>query len=157
MDRTLPYKVPHDRGRVVRERMPSMSLFPLLRAVDYSPKTDGISGVDWPSVDFVSDRRNFRKLLRWVSGSGEQFRIDVQLGGKRTVLFNRWHDRQIMQAEHSSFGHNFERASTIPAEGCECSVEHNRIIKYVSLTRCPLLHVLTAAKGSWWAENGCPL
>jgi hypothetical protein len=87
---------------------------------------------DWPSVDFVTDRNGLRKLLRWISGTASKdFRIDMQLAGDRTVLFNRWEVRTREQMSGYTYGFNFETASTRPASGCERSTGHHRIVRYV--------------------------
>jgi hypothetical protein len=138
LDRELPYNVRHDRGKVFLDqnqfRMPSMPLLPLFKAVDYFPKAKGESGVDWASVDIVSDRKNLRNLLHWATGSCRGFRIDMQLAGKHTMLFNSWSDRPRVRADPASFGYNFEKASTAAARGCERTTGHHRIITYVSRT-----------------------
>ncbi|EED81960.1 predicted protein [Postia placenta Mad-698-R] len=98
-DRPLPYRVPPDAGFVFVDpnshRMPSSPLYPLFHSVDIVAEESGESIV-WPGVDFVTDRNGLRKLLRWINdadGSAKPFRIDMQLAGKRTVLFSRWEKR----------------------------------------------------------------
>ncbi|EED80567.1 predicted protein [Postia placenta Mad-698-R] len=98
-DRPLPYRVPPDAGFVFVDpnahRMPSSPLYPLFHSVDIVAEESGES-VMWPTVDFVTDRNGLRKLLRWINdadGSAKPFRIDMQLAGKRTVLFSRWEKR----------------------------------------------------------------
>ena len=98
---------------------------------------DPQSGIDWPSIDFITDRNGLRKLLRWIGGSSDtkEFRIDAQLAGKNTVLLNRWEKRfkeDLGNRNFSTFGFNFEKASTKPASGCERSTAYHRIVKYVS-------------------------
>lgn len=111
-------------------------MLPLFRAVDIVAKTKK-DVIDWPSVDFVTDRNNLRKLLRWITGTGGQkseFRIDMQLAGKRTVLLNRWEQftTRYAREESSGYGFSFERATTTPETGCEQGVSHHRVLKYVS-------------------------
>lgn len=86
---------------------------------------------DWASVDFVTDRNNLRKLLRWIGGPVNDFRIDVQLAGK-TIMLNRWENRYQEQMSGKTYGFNFELASTKAAPGCEKSTGHHRIVQYVS-------------------------
>lgn len=89
--------------------------------------------VHWPSVDFVTDRSNLRKLLRWSENkSGDAFRIDTQLAGDKTVLMNRWEKRTREHGQSTSYGFNFEDATTAPVAGCEKTTSHHRIVKYVS-------------------------
>lgn len=46
------------------------ALLPLFRTVDMLVSEGTIeNAVDWPAVDFVTDRNNLRKLLRWVRES----------------------------------------------------------------------------------------
>lgn len=94
-NRTIPYFVPPDKGHQFLDRngykMPSFRLLPLFRAVDIMAEESG-QAIDWSTVDFVTDRNSLRKLLRWISGTGKSagnFRIDTQLAGRRTILFNR--------------------------------------------------------------------
>lgn len=143
MNKTFPYSVEPDFGLNYidqnRHRIPSAPLLPLFKAVDVVTQARK-ELIDWPSVDFITDRNNLRKLLRWVhadgsNAKGREFRIDLQLAGKQTVLMNRW-DKRITTwsdgAVHPGYGYNFEKASTRSAPGCEKTIGHNRIIKYVS-------------------------
>ena len=72
--------------------------------------------------------------LNRLEGSDDDFRIDVQLGGRWTLLFQRWEPRTIEDAG-PGYGDNFERVMTRPAPGCERGTltGHHRIIKYVSI------------------------
>ncbi|KAI0070366.1 hypothetical protein K474DRAFT_818550 [Panus rudis PR-1116 ss-1] len=139
-NKALPFRVPLDSGTVFVDqngyRMPDSPLLPLFRAVDVVSEGSTDVNIDWPSVDFVTDRNGLRKLLRWIdSGGGEgsrekrTFRIDTQLAGSNTVLFSRWQERTIEQAQGGS-GFSFEKETTKPAKGCERSTGHHRIIKY---------------------------
>ncbi|TFK40515.1 hypothetical protein BDQ12DRAFT_679577 [Crucibulum laeve] len=111
--------------------MPSAVLLPLITAVDIKAKEEGLLSFDWPSVDFVTDRNGLRKLLRWiVGGEVKNFRIDLQLAGEKTVLFNRWERRTRELFSGYTFGFNFEKASTKHAYGCENSTGHHRIVTY---------------------------
>lgn len=135
-ERPFPYTVEPDVGiHYVDQngyRLPSQRLLPLFRAVDIMSEDK----VDWSTVDFVTDRNGLRNLLRWVNYTGEEsmreFRIDTQLVGKRTVLFNRWAPSNTENFLGFTFGFNFEKESTRPAPGCEGSSSHHRIIQYVS-------------------------
>lgn len=69
--------------------------------------------------------------MRWIDGyAGRGFRIDAQLAGSGTVLLSRWETRTREQGLPTSYGFNFEEASTTPAAGCEGSTSHHRIVKY---------------------------
>jgi len=103
---------------------------PLFIAVDLQAGDD----LDWTSIDFVTDRRNLRKLLRWIGGEETvNFRIDIQLAGKQTVLLNNWENRDKEKMPGYTFGFNFEKESTRLVSGCEESSGHYRIVKYVRL------------------------
>lgn len=154
-DRATPYTVPRDSGSQFVDqngyRMPSSTLLPLFRAVDVMVEEKG-EPLDWTSVDFVTDRNGLRKLLRWINGTGDsvkEFRIDTQLAGRRTVLLNRWEKRVKEDADPTrfSFGHSFERESTVPAPGCEQSTGHHRIVKYVSVSSLFLGDILRFLSG----------
>ncbi|KAH9850142.1 hypothetical protein C2E23DRAFT_326109 [Lenzites betulinus] len=142
-DRALPFRVAFDSGmRMVDQngfRIGSdSSLLPLFRAVDVVSEEKGsAASVDWPSVDIVTDRNGLRKLLRWIGHSAgeeppKEFRIDLQLGGRKTVLMQRWEKRtrEVATPPKSGYGHNFEHESTSPARGCEASTGHHRIVQY---------------------------
>lgn len=112
--------------------MPKDILLPLIVAVEKKAEVDG-EDFDWASTDFVTDRNNLRKLLRWIGGgSPSDFRIDIQLAGKHTVLLNRWENRYKEEMSGMTFGFNFEKASTHHAKGCRDSTGHHRIVQYVS-------------------------
>ena len=146
--RPFPYRVPFDTDvRFVDQngyRMGDAScLLPIFRAVDIIAEENADTSLDWGSVDIVTDRNGLRKLMRWLQYSPEsdnnkeppkEFRIDLQLGGKKTVLMNRWEKRTRENAEppRSGCGMNFERESTMSTKGCERSTGHHRIVQHVS-------------------------
>ncbi|KAI1782790.1 hypothetical protein LXA43DRAFT_956977 [Ganoderma leucocontextum] len=83
LDRSMPFKVPFDSGiRMFHEDAFYMSdqstLIPLFRAVDAmapatepkSTASENADAIDWATVDFVTDRNNLRKLLRWIREPG---------------------------------------------------------------------------------------
>ena len=116
-------------------------LLPLFRAVDVVAEENADTSLEWGSVDIITDRNGLRKLLRWLQYSPgaekeplKEFRIDLQLGGKKTLLMNRWEKRTRENAEppRSGCGMNFERESTTPMKGCDRSTGHHRIVQYVS-------------------------
>lgn len=121
--------------------VPSSPLLPLFLAVDAMPSSNAnpSTSVDWPSVDFVTDRNNLRKLLAWVKGSSydkKKWRMDIQLGGTQTVLLGRWEERTARTAEENNFGHSFELGMTTrqPRD----SEGYHRIIHYVRIPFVPL-------------------
>jgi len=99
--------------------------------VELKAEEDGET-FDWATVDLISDRNGLRKLLRWIGGAADMrpFRIDLQLAGKKTVLFNRWEKRYREDFSGYTYGFNFEKASTMHAKDCEESTGHHRIISY---------------------------
>ena len=107
--------------------LPNMPLLPLIAAVDASG-----SQVDWPALDFVTDRGNLRRLLQWVSGgfNSKPERIDLQLVGDHTVLMNRWDPKAICYTQSVNFGRGFESTTTAPAK--EGYSSYYQILKYVS-------------------------
>ncbi|KAF7976192.1 hypothetical protein HWV62_7364 [Athelia sp. TMB] len=139
LDRELPFNVKADSGIVFVDqnafRMKDTPLLPLIRAVELVSKlseTSNPEGFGWPNVDFVTDRSNLRKILRWIDGSagGRALRIDAQLAGNGTILLNRW-ERRTREYGSGSYGFNLEKATTAPAQGCEGTTAHHRIVKYI--------------------------
>lgn len=87
----------------------------------------------WSDVEIVTDRNNLRKLLRWVEGKSHDFRIDLQLAGKKTVLMGRFAERYRALFSGRTYGFSFEKSSTDPAPGCKSSTGHHRIVTYVRI------------------------
>ncbi|KAG1805868.1 hypothetical protein EV424DRAFT_1578108 [Suillus variegatus] len=107
---TGPQRVPADSGtRFVDQNafyMRKMSpLIPLFAAID-----DMNPSFNLKQFDFVTDRNNLRKLLRWASGSSDEkdFRIDIDA---------LW-----------GIGHEYEKAATRVTRGCERATGHHRMI-----------------------------
>jgi len=127
----LPIRVPQDSGRVFvdqnKDRFPLSPIGPLIRVVNLvNPE------FDLSQMDILSDRNNLRKLFRWVTNSPElkDFRIDAELAGN-TVLFTRWDESSsTIIRGFRGFGHEFEKANTSAAPGCENSTGHHRIVTY---------------------------
>jgi hypothetical protein len=123
-------KLKPDAGKYImdpsRHVFPKCPLEPLLRALvttqpDFNMK----------DIDLVTDRRNLRLLLAFVSGQKSAFRIDVEVV-RCTVLFSCWtpnSTRFVMGFE--GYGHEFEKASTRQPSGLGESMTHNRVICYV--------------------------
>ncbi|KAI0738863.1 hypothetical protein C8Q80DRAFT_1113204 [Daedaleopsis nitida] len=151
-DRPLPFHVPLDEGFQIFDpngyhmgSSASSPLIPIFRAVDVVAEDNADTTMDWPAVDIVADRSSLRKLLRWIKhadksrtdatpgrGSLQGFRIDLQLGGKKTVLMQRWDTRTCQYATPPFHGcrKNFEKAATTSAPECEPASDHNRIVQY---------------------------
>ena len=141
---------------------PSSPLIPLFRAVDVVAEDNADISMDWPSIDIVADRSSLRKL-RWIEHSDSQqertgpdstypsaklqeFWIDLQLGGAKTVLTRRWDTRTCQYVNPPISGHrvNFEKTTLItPAPGCEPGSGHYRIVQYVRIFVFRCILVLT--------------
>lgn len=104
-------------------------LTPIFVAIDEMQKST--DSYDYASLDIISDRNNLRKLLRWATGDPSSFEIDVDCAGQ-TCLFTR---REKRDTEHivdfKGFGHEYEKAATRAALGCENATGHHRIISMV--------------------------
>ncbi|TCD66859.1 hypothetical protein EIP91_000813 [Steccherinum ochraceum] len=136
--RSTPFRVQADTGTQFVDqhgyRIEKTPLLSLFRAVDALASDGQVAHLEWPMFDFVTDRNNLRKLMRWLNGADDaeikDFRIDLQLGGKRTVLMNRWEKRFKEDMSGLTFGFNFEKATTKLVQGCEGSTGHHRIVRY---------------------------
>lgn len=136
--------VPLDSGRNFIDqnghRMKKFTLLPLIKAVEDLSEQGVTQKFDWTSVDFVTDRGRLRKLLAWATGISDEWRIDTQLAGTNTVLLSgRAPVTKETSGQSTSYGFNFEDASTYPAPGLRNEPSHHRIIAYVRA----LVHVLT--------------
>ena len=97
--------------------------------------------------------------MRWIGGRDvRDFRIDLQLGGKKTVLCSRWEKRTRETFDGRTFGFSFEKASTEVAPGCKDSGAHHRIVSYVGLLFYSYrLKLIIDFLGSQWAQDGGPI
>ncbi|KAF9005476.1 hypothetical protein BDQ17DRAFT_1423963 [Cyathus striatus] len=86
--------------------------------------------INWPEVDFVTDRNQLRMLLRWVADEDTEFRIDMQLAGAKTILLSRWEKRTRERFPGLTYALNFVQASTSPVSDCPDSTGHHRILTY---------------------------
>ncbi|KAG1745762.1 hypothetical protein EDB19DRAFT_1927161 [Suillus lakei] len=127
---TGPHRVPADSGtRFVDQNafyMRKLSpLIPLFAAID-----DMDPSFDYNQFDFITDRNNLRKLLRWASGSSDEkdFRIDVDMAGS-TCLFTRLEAQNTDTVQgFMGYGHEYEKAATRVTRGCERATGHHRMI-----------------------------
>lgn len=112
--------------------MKKLTLLPLIEAVQDLTNQGATPKFDWPSVDFVTDRGRLRKLLSWTAGLSDEWRIDTELAGTKMVLLSGHAPVTKMTGGRStSYGFNFEEASTYPVPGLEDEPSHHRIITYV--------------------------
>ena len=128
--------VPLDSGKDFIDqnghRMKKFTLLPLIKAVQDLTDQGVTPKFDWSSVDFVTDRGRLRKLLAWTAGLSDKWRIDTELVGTKTVLLSgRAPVTKMTGGKSTSYGFNFEEASTRPAPGLEKEPSHYRIIAYV--------------------------
>ncbi|TFK27639.1 hypothetical protein FA15DRAFT_144931 [Coprinopsis marcescibilis] len=133
--RSAPYNVQPDRGIFFSDqngyRCPKTPLLPLITAVNTRAEAAYQLEFDWSDVDFVLDRNALRKLVRWARGDNPRdFRLDLQLAGRKTVLVNRWEKRTREIFNGRTFGFGFEKASTLPVPDCREATGHHRIISY---------------------------
>lgn len=127
---TGPQRVPADSGtRFVDQNafyMRKMSpLIPLFAAID-----DMDPSFDYKQFDFITDRNNLRKLLRWASASSDEkdFRIDVDVAGS-TCLFTRLEAQNTDTVQgFMGYGHEYGKAATRVTRGCERATGHHRMI-----------------------------
>jgi len=134
-NRQLPMRVPLDSGKNFIDqnghRMKKFTLLPLIKAVQDFTDQGVTQKFDWPSVDFVTDRGRLRKLLAWTAGQSDTWRIDTQLAGVNTVLLSGTAPvTKETSGRSTSYGFNFEDASTQPAPGLGDGTSHHRIVVY---------------------------
>lgn len=156
-DVTPPYTLQTDtkfmRGQAVvvdqnGHRFPSSPTLPLFKSVDAFCALTDAAPPKWPAVDVVTDRNGLRKLMRWASasGRGKEFRIDIDLAGRKTVLMTRWESRTAEHSDDKAYGLNFEHRATKVAPGCGGTTSHHRIITYVGIV-----------SSSYALSNKCPI
>ncbi|KAI0642871.1 hypothetical protein C8Q79DRAFT_1012881 [Trametes meyenii] len=77
-----------------------------------------------------SKSRAQRKL--WGAGAAPDFRLGLQLAGKKTILVERWDTRTCQELLPGAHGckNNFDEAATSPARGPKSTKYHNRMVQY---------------------------
>lgn len=111
-------------------RHPESPLEPLFRSLYITHPS-----FDIRSTDVVTDRNNIRKLLSFIDASStrnglEEFTINIEVT-KNTAIFCRDETKTleyIGPQEFRGFGHEFEKAYTVPQ--INGSTGHHRIISY---------------------------
>lgn len=126
---TAPKKVKPDAGVYLRDParhvFPNFPLEPLFRALCVTRPTMKLN-----DIDLVTDRRNLRLLLGFVSGSTSSFRIGVDVI-KNTMLFSCWTPKAKTYVDRfQGYGYEFEKAYTRRPSDVEDSITHNRAICY---------------------------
>ncbi|KAF8636029.1 hypothetical protein AX15_000189 [Amanita polypyramis BW_CC] len=125
-----PFRVDRDTGICIVDqnthRLKEGPLLPLVVAIDANEDADTFK---WSSVDYVTDRNALRKILRWASGDdARDFRIDLQLAGRKTVLMSRWDNKTTEAFLGFTYGFNYFNACTKKAH--PESSGHHRVINY---------------------------
>ncbi|EIT77064.1 hypothetical protein BDV35DRAFT_193153, partial [Aspergillus flavus] len=125
-----PRKVKADAGKYQmdpnRHVFPKCSLEPLFRALSLTQPNMKLN-----DIDLVTDRRNLRLLLGFVSAKKNTFRIDVEVVNN-TVLFSCWTPKAVNYVKgFHGYGHEFEKVSTRQPKAVRNSLTHNRIIRYM--------------------------
>ncbi|KAF8635841.1 hypothetical protein AX15_000035 [Amanita polypyramis BW_CC] len=128
-----PFRVDPDTGINIIDHnahhLKDTPLLPLFVAVDANEDADTF---DWSAVDIVTDRNGLRRLLRWIAGGSasdaENFRIDLQLAGKKTVLMARWDRTPVESFRGYTYGTNFFKGTTKKPH--RESMAHHRIVSY---------------------------
>ncbi|GLA94886.1 hypothetical protein AtubIFM57143_001881 [Aspergillus tubingensis] len=131
---TTPTHIPPDSGKYILDPnsliFPNCSLEPLLRAITTTTTTTGKPKVNLTTTDLISDRRNLRLLLGFVSSSKKPFRIDVEVINT-TVLLSLWTSSKTnFVGQFQGYGHSFEKASTWNPRYVRGSIIHNRAVRY---------------------------
>ncbi|KAL4885170.1 hypothetical protein BJY04DRAFT_214511 [Aspergillus karnatakaensis] len=105
-------------------------LEPLFRAILATTPDFNMDG-----IDLVTDRKNLRSLLGFVSGSSgsnkkKPFRINLEVINS-TLLFSRYSPRTTHFVDaFNGYGHEYEKASTHRMLPIRDSIVHNRVICY---------------------------
>ena len=87
------------------------------------------TSISWPEIDIISNRRALRLLFNWIQGEKDEFRIDLQPLGPRTLLLCEI--KQDFSWQNPGYGVVFEDKTTVPVPGTEKGLEHTRIVNYV--------------------------
>lgn len=135
--------------------VPKWPLLALVAAVRHE------RGPEYPlkSVDIITARNSLRRLLRWIRSGGRrsgsfEFRIDVDIVGRRTMLLSRRELRDSEPHVRRAHGHGlaFERAATYSEDDSDGNLYmrymgYNRIVRYVRETsRSYLEDVFTVSR-----------
>ncbi|GAA83582.1 hypothetical protein AKAW_01697, partial [Aspergillus luchuensis IFO 4308] len=131
---TTPMHIPPDAGKYILDPnsliFPNCTMEPLLRAISITTTTTSKPKVNLTTTDLITDRRNLRLLLGFVSSSKKPFRIDVEVIHS-TVLLSLWTSSKTnFVGQFQGYGHSFEKASTWNPRYIRGSIIHNRAVRY---------------------------
>ncbi|KAF2024386.1 hypothetical protein EK21DRAFT_29186, partial [Setomelanomma holmii] len=112
----------NDHNYARKPRTPYEPMFHALNAMNPSCKLN--------DVDVLADRNNLRVLLEFVQGKvNGPFRLDL-FTMFSTLIIVRNEGKWWKFSDGKSYGSNFEKFFTRPAEGMEDATSHYRAIKY---------------------------
>ncbi|KZW01643.1 hypothetical protein EXIGLDRAFT_717225 [Exidia glandulosa HHB12029] len=160
LNETIPVPALAVPGMAPIWREPAVGLhLPRDRMSDIGQKQDADSVPQWPllalvaavrceqpsyplhDLDVITARNSLRRLLRWIRSDGKrggafEFRIDVDVVGKRTLLLSR---RELRDNEHhvrGPHGHGlaFERAATYSSDA-DPDGEGNSYMRFMGYNR----------------------
>ncbi|KAF2125278.1 hypothetical protein P153DRAFT_299913 [Dothidotthia symphoricarpi CBS 119687] len=127
---TLPHKLDGDSGLQYADynyvRQPNNPYSPMFHAL-------GAMNPDcqFMDVDVLADRNNLRVLLEFVQGKvNGPFRLDLFLVYNTLIIVRKEAGGYWKLSDGKSYGSNFERFFTRPAEGMEDATSHYRAIRY---------------------------
>ncbi|RDH37136.1 hypothetical protein BDQ94DRAFT_183979 [Aspergillus welwitschiae] len=135
---TTPLLIPADSGKYILDPnshiFPKCSLEPLLRAISTSTSTSTTPKpkLNLTTTDLITDRRNLRLLLSFVSANKKPFRINIEVIHS-TVLFSTWTSSKTntnFVGKFEGYGHSFEKTSTWTPRYIRGSIIHNRVVRY---------------------------
>jgi hypothetical protein len=110
-------------------RSPLSPLIPLVASVEYwSPS------FDLSTVDIVTDRSNLTKLVNWIMNSHfyKDFRIDLDVSGRKTVLFTRW-EGSAHYPIGNGYTETFKWITTVSDRSRNDRFGHLRMVTYVGV------------------------
>ncbi|VDC03145.1 unnamed protein product [Peniophora sp. CBMAI 1063] len=128
----VPFQISPDTRELVagpkEYKFISASFEPLFAAIDAME-----TSMDWPSIDIITNRRALRQLYRWIDRGNptqqDHFRIDFEVIGKNTILFDEvWTEFRFKEVP--LYGAGFALETTDAGPGCEKSKGHHRIVQY---------------------------
>ncbi|KAH8731755.1 hypothetical protein GQ44DRAFT_670296 [Phaeosphaeriaceae sp. PMI808] len=126
---TLPHTLEPDSGFQYADynyaRQPRSPYEPMFQALSVMNP-----GYQFMNIDVLADRNNLRVLLEFVQGRANgPFRLDLY-SIFNTLVIVRNESKWWKLSDGKSYGCNFERLFTTPAEGMEEATSHYRAIRY---------------------------
>ncbi|GKZ18522.1 hypothetical protein AbraIFM66951_003403 [Aspergillus brasiliensis] len=128
---TTPRLIPADSGKYILDPnsfiFPKSPLEPLLRAILTTHPNYTLT-----TTDLITDRRNLRLLLGFVSANKKPFRINLEVI-ESTICLSTWtssKNHTNFVGKFEGYGHEFEKISTWNPRYVRGSIIHNRVVKY---------------------------